>query len=354
MKAIILVGGQGTRLRPLTCNIPKAIVPLLNKPYLVHLMLYLKKHGVDEVVLAMGYNPKPIQETLASYSLDMKIHYVVENAPLGTAGAVKNAEKFLDDTFFVFNGDVLTEIDLSEMTRQHNMVKPRVSIALTPVDNPTIYGIVETDPHNIVKRFVEKPSWNQATTNMINAGIYILEPELFNIMPESTYYMFESHFFPEILRQGKKILGYKSESYWIDIGTPEKYLRANLNLLRSIPDYGVSLEGQSNIHGKSKIIGPVLIGKDCNIEEGVIIKGPAVLGPSCTIENNSIIQGSILWEGVRVSRYSTLTNCIICRKSCIGANNILDNCVIGDGITIKPSSGLQPYSVIWPEGCIEK
>jgi mannose-1-phosphate guanylyltransferase len=351
LKAVILVGGQGTRLRPLTCNVPKAIVPLLNKPFLVHLLSYLKKHSVNEVILAMGYNPEPIKKSLASYKeLDIKVDYVIEGVPLGTAGAVKNTEKFIDDTFIVFNGDVMTEIDLTEMINLHRRLKPEASIALTPVDNPSIYGVVETDSSNMVKRFVEKPPPELVTTNMINAGIYILEPNVLQRIPGSKFFMFERQVFPEMLSEGKPILGYKSDSYWIDIGTPEKYLKVNHDLLGQIPEYGIKLEGDGNISSTARITGPVLIGKNHNIGENVQIKGPSVLGSGCTIASNTIIAGSILWDGVNISENSILKNCIIGSHSSIGAKNIMDNCVIGDDITIAAESGLKPGSRIRPEG----
>jgi mannose-1-phosphate guanylyltransferase len=351
LKAVILVGGQGTRLRPLTCNIPKAIVPLLNKPFLVHLLSYLKKHNVNEAILAMGYNPEPIKNSLALYSeLNVDVEYVIEDKPLGTAGAVKNAEKYLNDTFIVFNGDILTEIDLSEMIEMHREYKPAASIALTPVDNPSIYGVVETDSQNVVKRFVEKPPPEKVTTNMINAGIYIIEPDLLQKIPESEYFMFERQVFPQILQEGKTMLGYKSDAYWIDIGTPEKYLKVNHDMLNHIPNFGIKFEGSGNINSTAKITGPVLIGKDNNINEYVQVKGPAIFGSGCTIEKNAIIEGSVLWDGVHIGANSVIINCIIGAQSTIEAKNVLDGCFIGDGIVIEKEHRLEAGSRIWPEG----
>jgi mannose-1-phosphate guanylyltransferase len=351
LKAVILVGGQGTRLRPLTCNIPKAIVPLLNKPFLVHLLYYLKKHRINQVVLAMGYNPEPIKKSLESYTeLDIKVDYVVEEVPLGTAGAVKNVEKYIDDTFIVFNGDIVTEIDLSAMINMHKQLKPKASIALTPVDNPSSYGVVETDSRNIIKRFVEKPPPSEATTNMINAGIYILEPDLLQNIPSAVYYMFEREVFPEMLRREMLMLGYKSDAYWIDIGTPEKYLKVNHDLLSRIADNGIKLEGTGNISDTTKITGPALIGNGYNFGEKVNIEGPSILGSGCILEKGSSLEGSVLWDGVHVAQNSVLRNCIVGTKSSIGANNILDNCVIGDRIIIKTDTKLTPGSRVWPEG----
>jgi mannose-1-phosphate guanylyltransferase len=355
LKAVILVGGQGTRLRPLTCNIPKAIVPILNKPFLVHLLYYLKSHGVNKVILAMGYNPEPIRQCLAGYNkLGVEIEYVIEDVPLGTAGAVKNTAQYLDDTFIVFNGDILTDIDLSEMIDLHRQLKPEASIALTPVDNPSIYGVVETNASNMVQRFVEKPPPEKVTTNMINAGIYILEPEVLQRIPESGFCMFERQVFPEMLLQKQPFLGYKSDAYWIDIGTPEKYMKANQDLLNRIPGRVIILDEESNINGSTKLFGPALIGKNCHISEDTQVKGSTIIGPGCTIENNIDIEGSIIWDGVHIAANTSLKNCIIGSNCIIGAANTLEDCIIGDNVIVKASSKIEPGSRIWPEGCTEE
>jgi mannose-1-phosphate guanylyltransferase len=355
LKAIILVGGQGTRLRPLTCNIPKAIVPILNKPFLVHLLYYLKSHGVNKIILAMGYNPEPIKQCLANYNkLGIEIEYVIEDVPLGTAGAVKNTERYLDDTFIVFNGDILTDIDLSEMIELHRKLKPEASIALTPVDNPSIYGVVETDAANMVKRFVEKPPPEKVTTNMINAGIYILEPSVLQRIPESGFCMFERQVFPEMLLQKKSFLGYKSDAYWIDIGTPEKYMKANQDLLNRIPGRAIIMDNENTISESVKFTGPALIGKNCHIAEDAQVKGSTVIGQGCLIGNNTLIEGSIIWDGVNIASNSSIKNCIIGSNCLIGTANILENCVIGDNVAVKANSGIEPGSRIWPDDCTEE
>ncbi|MBM4432912.1 MAG: NDP-sugar synthase, partial [Chloroflexi bacterium] len=257
MKVIMLVGGEGTRLRPLTCNITKAMVPILNRPFLEHAIRYFKKHGIEEIILAMGYLPQAIQNYFGDGArLDVRLTYLVEEKPLGTAGAVKNAESLLDEAFIVFNGDVLTEIDLTAMIKRHKKTKPEASIALTPVDNPTIYGVVETDKHGWVKRFVEKPTWDKVTSNMINAGIYILEPEVLKYIPAATHCMFENYLFPLLLERNEPIFAYPSEAYWIDIGTPEKYLKANHDLLTMRYGKKVQTEGKAEIHPHAQVTGP--------------------------------------------------------------------------------------------------
>ena len=343
MKAVVLIGGEGTRLRPLTCNIPKAAVPILNRPFMEHLLRYLEKHGVRDIILAMGYLPDPIQRSLGgSIKFGGRLNYLIEEFPLGTAGAVKNAESFLDRTFLVFNGDILTGIDLTAMMRRHREIKPKVSIALTPVDNPTTYGIVETNAQGMVQRFVEKPSWDKVTTNLINAGIYILEPEVLVHVPKSTPSMFENYLFPRLLKMGEPILSYHSDAYWIDIGTPEKYLKVNHDLLLQQGVESVRLGKGSKIHHTSRIKGPVLIGEECIIAENVKIKGPAVLGPKCEIGEGTVVEGAILWHHSRVDKWATVRNCILCSGTYVQERSqVLDNCVVGDGVTVDAGSILK-------------
>lgn len=334
----------------MTCNIPKAMVPILNRPFLEHLLGYLKAHGVEEAILAMGYLPDPIQSSLGDGSrFGVHITYLVEESPLGTAGAVKNAESLLDGPFLVFNGDILTEIDLTDMIRRHREVKPRVSIALTPVDNPTLYGVVETDARNMVRRFVEKPSRDKVTTNMINAGIYILEPDVMEHVPSSTPSMFERHLFPRLLEMGKPILAYPSEAYWIDIGVPEKYLKVHHDLLSR---WGAEVRtgGDCTIHPAAQIKGPVLIGRGCVIAEDVQIKGPAVLGPQCQIARGAFIEGAVLWEGSQVREGAVLRNCVVgCCSSIESRCQVLEECILGDNVTVSEGTRLAPGTRIWPD-----
>ena len=197
MKAVLLVGGEGTRLRPLTCNTVKAMVPIVNRPFFEHLLGYLSSHGVDDIVVTLCYLPDRIESRFGNGSeCGVKLAYVMEETPLGTAGAVKNAESHLDGAFFVFNGDVMTNIDLRAMLSFHRERNAVATIALTPVENPSAYGVVETAADGRVKRFIEKPPPGQAPTNMINAGIYILEPEVLRGVPQGTPCMFEHHLFP--------------------------------------------------------------------------------------------------------------------------------------------------------------
>jgi mannose-1-phosphate guanylyltransferase len=359
MKAVILVGGEGTRLRPLTFNTPKAMVPILNKPFLEYLILYLKKHKVRDIILTLSYLPDRIQSYFGD-GTEWGVHlsYLVEETPLGTAGAVKNAEALLDEPFLVFNGDVLTGIDLTKMMSQHRKVKPKASLALTPVDNPTIYGVVETDDGGMIKRFVEKPSWEEVTTNMINAGIYILEPEVLSYVPPATNSSFEHHLFPLLLEKGKPLLSYPSTDYWIDIGTPEKYLRVNHDLLSgkapSLSTYRARVSRNSKIHPSAQIKGPVLVGEGCVIAQGARIKGPATLGPQCQLDEEAVIDGAILWTESRVGKKAILKNCIAGPHCYIQeGSQVLDNCVLGDNVVVGKNSKLAQGTKVMPDEQID-
>jgi mannose-1-phosphate guanylyltransferase len=319
------------------------------------LLGYLKEHGVTDAILAMGYLPDLIQSCLGDGTqLGVRLTYLVEESPLGTAGAVKNAESYLDGPFLVFNGDILTKIDLTAMMKRHKEVKPKVSIALTPVDNPTIYGVVETDTRGVVQRFVEKPTWDKVTTNMINAGIYILEPEVLAHIPASTPSMFENYLFPRLLEIGEPILSYPSDAYWIDIGTPEKYLKANHDLLLQQVDRGIQAIGKSQFHHTAQIEGPVLIAEGCIIAEGAKLKGPVVLGPHCEIGKGAVVQGAVLWHHSRVGEKAILRNCVVCSHSYVGqGSRVLDNCVLGDSVTVASGNILDRGTKVWPDGYAE-
>ena len=356
MKAVILAGGEATRLRPLTCNIPKIMAPVLNRPFFEHLIGYLKKHNIVDIILTIGKPPDQIQSYFGDGSdFGVKMVYLVESFPLGTAGAVKNAERFLDDPFLVFNGDIFTKIDLSSMISLHGQRKASVSIALTPVDDPAAYGVVETDSQGRVKRFVEKPKRDEVTTNMINAGIYILEPDILGYIPPDAFSMFERDVFPLLLQRGEAIYAYPSKAYWIDIGTPEKYLKLHHDLLNCcLPDKGMEFEGKSSVHSSAQIEGPAIIGEGCFIDRNSMIKGPAALGARCRIEEGAIVEGAILWQDCKVSKGARVKNCTIASHCCMGEKSeILDHCILGDDVVIGKGNKLSKGIKIWPNKSIE-
>ena len=233
MKAILLAGGKGTRLRPLTIHTPKPIVPIFGRPFLNYQIDLVKKlPEIDEVILSLNYQPRRIEEVFGhGDGLGVKISYVVEPAPLGTGGAVKYAGGALDETVVVFNGDVMTQVDLAAVLRLHRERKAKATIVLTPVENPTAYGLVETDPDGNVRRFLEKPKAEEITCDTINAGIYILEPETFDRIPKDTAWSIERSYFPSLVERRETFVAYVYRGYWIDIGTPEKYVQVHRDIM---------------------------------------------------------------------------------------------------------------------------
>src|SRR5919199_3123372 len=233
MKAILLAGGKGTRLRPLTLHTPKPIVPIFDRPFL-HYQLDLLKQvpEIDEAILSLNYQPRRIEEIFGDGSdTGLALRYVVEPAPLGTAGAVRYAGESLRESVVVFNGDVLTEVDLAAVIALHRERRAKATIVLTPVDNPSAYGLVETDADGNISRFLEKPGEDEITCNTINAGIYVLEPETFERIPKDTAWSIERSFFPSLVERGETFVAYVYDGYWIDIGTPAKYLQVHRDIM---------------------------------------------------------------------------------------------------------------------------
>lgn len=343
MKAILLAGGQGTRLRPLTLNTPKPVVPIFGRPFL-HYQIdrILQVPEIDEVILSLNYQPERIEAVLGDGpSLGVRIRYVVEPIPLGTAGGIKFASRGVDETVVVFNGDVLTEIDLAAVVAHHRERRALATIVLTPVDNPMAYGLVETDGAGNVSRFVEKPDPSQITTNLINAGIYVLEPRTFDRIPDDVPWSIERRYFPSLVERGETFAAYVYGGYWIDIGTPAKYTQVHRDVLdgrfdaapftaRSTERVVVSPDVRKG--SGVTIRGPVFIDRDVTIDDGVTIGPRAVVGRGCRIGANTTIEESILWPGCSVGPGSTVTGAVLGRSCAVGASvSVGAGTLLGDG-----------------------
>jgi mannose-1-phosphate guanylyltransferase len=335
VKAVVLVGGEGTRLRPLTYLTVKAMVPVLNKPFLEYTIRHLSHHNIKEIILAIGYKPDRITEYFSDEKpFGAKLVYSIETEPLGTAGAVKNAQSSIDDRIFVMNGDIFTDLDITDMLKFHDNKSAKVTIALTPVEDPTRFGVVETDSNQRVTRFVEKPRREEVTSNMINAGLYIIEREVLERIPKGQRCMFEHSIFPTLVNEREPVYGYITDSYWMDTGTPEKYLELNSDLLHGksaqvdFKTADIRVDKQSTIHTKSRLVGPILIDENCDIGEDVELKGPVVMGTGCRILKGAIIENSILWQNVTVGRESALKDCIVANNSRIDDNVHMSGAVI--------------------------
>jgi mannose-1-phosphate guanylyltransferase len=359
MKAVILVGGLGTRLRPLTCNMPKPMIPLVNQPFIEHMLENLRDQGVGEVILAVQYLADHFRELLGDGSrLGMKVHIVEEPEPRGTAGAVKNVERLLDGTTFVFNGDVMTDLDLQAMLAFHREHGSKLTIALTPVEDPTAFGLVETDAAGHIRRFIEKPPPDEITTNMINAGTYIIEPELFRYVPPNQHYMFERGLFPVVLQTGDPMFAYPSRAYWTDVGKPATYLEVHHDILigkvqyhfrgRQIADR-VWLEDGADIDASAQIVGPVVLGPQVRVEAGARIIGPTVIGARSVIKADATIEGAVLWEDNVIEEGASLRSCVVGRGNRIGAKaHLADGTIVSDKCVIGAENRLEHGIRLWP------
>jgi mannose-1-phosphate guanylyltransferase len=356
LKAVILVGGLGTRLRPLTYNTPKSLVPVLNKPFLEYVLRRLKEHGVDEVILALSHLAPPIEACFGNGAkLGLKINFVLEKSPMGTAGAVKNVAKLVSDSFFVLNGDIFSDLDFSAMLAFHRKNKAMVTISLTPVDNPTHYGLIETDIRNRVTRFLEKPKPEEVTTHMINAGTYVLEPGVLDLIPTGQDYSFERQLFPAMLSEGEAVYAFSSSGYWIDIGNPEKYSQLNFDLLSGKGgQYGfnhgdeIIIGPGSCIHQTAILKGPLLLGENCTIGKEVIITGPTVIGQDCHIEDGAIISNSIIWQNVTMGKGCRFISSIASGGCHVQSCCEVNQAVLGDNVTVSRGYKLDPGTFIEP------
>ena len=350
MKAILLAGGKGTRLRPLTIHTPKPIVPIFNRPFLNYQIDLLKQvPEIDEVILSLNYQPRRIEEMFGDGSdLGIKIRYVVEPVPLGTAGAVKYAGDQLTESVVVFNGDVLTQIDLAAVLRLHRERNARATIVLTPVDNPTAYGLVETDAAGNVLRFLEKPAPEEITTNNINAGIYILEPDTFDRIPSDVSWSIERSYFPSLVERGETFVGYIYNGYWIDIGTPEKYMQVHRDIMdgrfEAAPFRGLGNSRRWVAEGARVEDGATLEGP-CFIDEGVLVKAGARIGPysvvgrQCQIEEDARVDGAIIWQNGRIGRDAVVERAVLGRNCHIGRS-----AAVGAGAVLGDKSSLTDYT----------
>ncbi|MFC1637704.1 sugar phosphate nucleotidyltransferase [Candidatus Margulisiibacteriota bacterium] len=354
MKAVIIAGGLGTRLRPLTQNTPKPIVPVVNRPFVVHQIEHLVKHGVAEVILNLHYLSHEIKKILGDgRHWGIKIHYSIEKHPLGTAGAVKNAEEFFDDQpMVIFNGDILTDINITKVVDFHREKNASVTLTLTEVEDPTAFGLVPTDQQGRVKEFIEKPSWERVTVKTVNAGIYVINPEIFNDVPKEKPYMFERDLYPSLLGAGVPIFGYLSHAYWIDIGNPDKYKEAHHAILSgevAVKIFGTRLRGgrwlgkDTHPDPSVKFVGPSILGEKVKIGKEAQVKDYVVVGDHVSIGEHSTLDRAIVWRGTRIGKHVSLTDCILGYNCVIEDDVVIDRgVVLADGSVVKAGTRLSP------------
>src|SRR5215831_6468861 len=359
MKAVVMAGGEGTRLRPLTSNQPKPMVPIVGKPCMEHIIELLARHGFEDVIVTVAFLPQAIRSYFGGgETLGIDVSYSVEESPLGTAGSVRLAAGRLDDTFLVISGDALCDVDITRLVEFHKEKRASVTIGLKAVENPLEFGIVVTDEEGRVERFLEKPSWGQVFSDTINTGIYVLEPEVLKHVPTDRPYDFSKELFPLLLEMGRPLYGYVCEGYWQDIGNLDQYRQANFDAL----DEKVRLK----IPG-IRIRGNVWVGEGVEIDDVEGVEGPAFIGNYCTISPESSVgpysvlgPGTTLRERARVSRSVIDASCYIGRSAVVEGAILGRNCdvrsharvhegvAIGDQVTLGDQSVIYPGVRIYP------
>src|SRR3712207_1866850 len=304
MQAVILVCGEGTRLRPLTSTVPKPDMPLVDRPFLAYMIEWLRGHGVDDVVLSMGYLSTAVRNVLGDGSAwGVRLRYVEEPEPRGTAGALKYAESLLDERFFMLNGDVLTDMDLTAQLAQHESTGARGTLALVPVDDPSSYGLVRLEEDRAGREFVEKPPADQIDTNLISAGAYILSRDVVDLIPPDANVSIEREIWPQLVGDG--LYGFAHErAYWLDIGTPERYLQGTFDIIEGGVKTAVSerlgsgyIAVSDGVETRGRIVPPAVVERGCLVEEGAHVGSLVVLGDGVRVGSDTRIERSVVMQG---------------------------------------------------------
>lgn len=345
MQALILAGGFGTRLRPLTLNLPKPVVPLVNRPILAYQIELLKRAGITDIILSLNYQPDKIVEVIGNgEKYGVNIRYVVEPEPLGTAGAVKFAEEFITQTTVILNGDNLINLDIAVVAEYHQQLNAAATIVLQRIENPIGYGLVEIDELNNVLNFLEKPSAETLTkipTRTVNAGTYILEPKVLDLIPSGENYSFEYGVFPALLKRKEKFAAFLDYGYWLDVGTPARYLHAHQEIInQKVSGFsGEDFRGES-IVSAAQICPNSIIGKSCVIKNGAKIEN-SVLGENVVIDENCSIKDSVILQNTTFGKNVTIEGAIIANDCKIG-----DSSIISRETILGEASHLTDYSKV--------
>ena len=358
MKAIIMAGGEGTRLKPLTCDCPKPMIKLMNRPVMEYSLALLKRHGITRVAATLGYLPDAIRDHFgAGDDFGVELHYTVESAPLGTAGGVKQAERFLDETFVVLSGDGITDLDLTRAIAWHREKNALATLVLKRTDNPLDYGVVLTHPDGRVRSFYEKPGWSDMVSDTVNTGIYILEPEVLERVPEGRACDFGQELFPELVRLGLPVYGYVMDGYWCDIGDVRAYLQAHADALEGrihveglLPGPGrvAQLPGAS-VDRSAVLEGPCLIGPNARVHAGARVGPCTVIGAGCIIGEGASVKRSVLWPGSRLMRGAQARGCVLAAGAVLGEGaQAYEESVLGTGASVGERAVLLPGVKLWP------
>jgi len=352
---VILAGGEGTRLRPLTSNIPKPIVRLVDRPFISFMLEWLRGHGVEEVILSCGFMAERVRSVLGDGSgLGIRLRYIQEPEPRGTAGAVKLAEPMLEERFLMLNGDVLTDIDLGAQLAQHEATGARGTLALVAVADPSAYGLVVLDERRAVTDFVEKPSSGSLPSNLISAGAYVLEREILKLVAPDRNVSIEGEIWPLLVGEG--LYGFPSDSYWMDIGTPGRYLQGTFDILEgnvesavrgSLGEDWLAIDERARVDGRA--IPPALIGPGCEVAEGARVGSLVVLGRDVTVGPGSSLERAVVLDGARIGAGCELRDCIVCEGAVVGdATKVTGGAVLGEGVRIGSDNVVTRGARIFP------
>jgi mannose-1-phosphate guanylyltransferase len=358
VQALILAGGKATRLRPLTSKVPKPVVPLVGQPFISYMLEWLCSHGVDEVVMSCGFLADGVRAVLGDGSqFGVRLQYVEEPEPLGTGGALKFAEDLLAERFFMLNGDVLTDIDLTAQLAQHERTGARATLALISVEDPSAYGLVRCHKDSSVEEFLEKPGPDQTVnTSLVNAGAYIIEREvLADMAPAGTVISIERDLFPTLVDHG--LYGYEASGYWLDIGTPGRYLQATFDIMESLVTTEVGKRLASArmrlVDGapvEGRVVGPAVLGDGCEVGPGAIVGASVVLGRGVKIGEGARVERSVLLDGVTVGPRTRISGSIVSAGAQIGAGcHIDDGVMIGEGVRLGADNTLTAGVRIFPD-----
>lgn len=364
MKAVVMAGGEGSRLRPLTINRPKPMVPLVNKPVVVHILDLLKKHGITSVVLTLQYMADVIQDYLGDGSaMGMDIQYSIEEVPLGTAGSVKNAHRYLDDTFMVISGDAVTDFDLKAIVDYHRSHQAMATLTLYRVPNPLEYGVVIIDSGGRIQEFQEKPSWGQVMSDTVNTGIYVLEPQVLDLFEAGKPFDFSKDLFPILLKNGEPLYGYVASGYWCDVGNIQEYIRACGDVLESrvrLEKIGTEIGGgvccgeNVEIAPDAQLYGPIYLGDGVKIKGGVVVRGPSIIRHYSIVDNRAQVDRSIVWRNSYIGEGVELRGAIVGRQCNIKSNAVIfEGVVVGDMSMIGERAVIHPNVKIWPAKEVE-
>ena len=319
MQALILAGGEGTRLRPLTYTVPKPVLPLAGRPHIAYVIDWLARHGVDDAIVSCGHLAEGMRNTLAEMELGVRIRFAEEPDARGTAGAIRFAEEMLAERFLVLNGDILCDLDLTALIEQHGRTAAQATIALYPVADPAGYGLIHRREGGEITEFLEKPEPGQIDTDEINAGAYLLERSVLENIPPDRAVSIEREVFPELI--GKGLYGIRLDGYWIDIGTPDRFLEANWDILG----------GRVETVMSDQVEGGIMVMQGCDVSDDAELRAPCVLGRECDVAGGAVIERSVLLDGCSVGADARLTNCILSGGVTVEAGAELHGAVIGEG-----------------------